>query len=117
MQDKASVLSWSKTLYINEKECDKGLVISYSYNEMISGEVIVYLSFLLAVLAGIIFCYIARTDYFSQYITKIAPIVVLLMCIPILIVSIYSRPCVDNYNYSLITHEVIKAGNYSLIDL
>ena len=41
----------------------------------------------------------------------------LVAIIPILHLAIYSRPCVDDYAYSVQTHKLISSGNYNIFKI
>lgn len=44
-------------------------------------------------------------------------IISLLSYLPLLVLAIYSRPCVDDYSYSIWTHDLISSGNWNILSL
>lgn len=63
-------------------------------------------------------------DYFgrnginkSQIIQMIIVVICLLSMVPILLISIYSRPCVDDFSNSLQVKQLIDSGNYSFFSI
>ena len=56
-------------------------------------------------------------NFLSKYYKYIIAIICILSLIPFFIVSIYSRPCVDDFTYSVTNHHLINSGSWNIIDL
>ena len=44
-------------------------------------------------------------------------ILMIIFMLPIVLISIYSRPLVDDFNYAIIVHEYVKNGNWNIFGL
>ena len=66
-------------------------------------------------------------NYMSNRIGKVAlnrkvtnlmiSFIMLMSIMPLVIIGIYSRPCVDDYTYAKLTHELIASGNWNIFSL
>lgn len=55
--------------------------------------------------------------FVKQHYKIIAMLILAVAVIPFLMLTYYSRPCVDDYSYAVDTHALIKSGNWNLISL
>lgn len=55
--------------------------------------------------------------FVKQHYKIIAMLILAVAVIPFLMLTYYSRPCVDDYSYAVDTHALIKSGNWNIISL
>lgn len=57
------------------------------------------------------------TQRIAAHAKWIIPSLMLLALVPFFVISIYSRPCVDDFSYSLPLHELVQSGHWNLFSL
>lgn len=63
---------------------------------------------------------IERIDEKDRCISKylwICMCILILSIVPMIIISIFSRPCADDYNYAISTYHLIQSGDWNIFDL
>lgn len=118
VQDFDSKNEWNTGLNIlGNTGTDNTLLITYKYSRVMSWKVNAIKIAVLFLLCFLIYSYINKFQIVNAHAEEITILVCLLSLIPLLILGKYNRPMADDYDYSVLTHEIVQTEDYDVMDL
>lgn len=108
---------WNIRLWSGYKESTESLAIIYDYYNIAPVSVRIYLCFGIFLLILFLLDRVLLQNFLAQHKGYMLLGILIGMSIPIFAISFYSRPCVDDFNYSVMTHNLVKSGEGNLLSL
>ena len=116
-QPKGEASSWNIRLWNNGIESEDSLAIIYDYHNVAPVSVRIYICFGIFLLIILLLGRVFHQKIWKKYRAYIMLVILIVLSVPIVWVSIYSRPCVDDFDYSQMTHQLVKLGECSPLSL
>lgn len=107
---------WNIQLYGDDMKNADSLAAVYDYRDVAPTSVRIYICFGIFVLFMCLLERMLCLESIENY-KAIWGGILIVMSIPIILISVYSRPCVDDFSYSWMTHNLVQSGECNLISL
>lgn len=108
---------WNIRLWSGDKESTESLAIIYGYHNIAPVSVRIYMCFGIFLLILFLMDRVLLQDFMARHRENMLLGILLGMSIPIFVISFYSRPCVDDFSYSVMTHNLVKSGECNPVSL